>query len=72
MQPWYSLLTCRLLGFIGNGLFEGEQQEERVVAHGVARPVLSSHRLSQERRASSVSIASVRCASCCQPPSAPA
>ena len=63
MQPWYSLLTCRLLGFIGNGagLFDLEQAEERI-QHGIARPVLSSHRLSQERRSSSLSMASVRCA----------
>lgn len=63
--PWYSLLSCRLLSFIGGGP-GGTHGDEEYTASG-ARPVLSSHRLnldgrrSIEHRLSESSIRSIRC-----------
>jgi hypothetical protein len=66
-QPWYSLLTCRLLGFMGGGeeAASGQQpnQDLAAIRGPCARPVVSSHRLSADRRTSVSSIASIRCES---------
>ena len=58
-NPWYSLLSCRLLGFIGGG---GQAPAEHEEVRNTARTIASSHRLSAERRFSESSMHSIRCA----------
>ena len=58
-NPWYSLLSCRLLSFIGTG---GQAPAEHEEVRNAARTVVSSHRLSAERRFSESSMHSIRCA----------
>lgn len=58
-NPWYSLLSCRLLSFIGGG---GQIPAEHEEVRNTARTVISSHRLSAERRFSESSMHSIRCA----------
>ena len=71
-QPWYSLLSCRLLSFIGGGGPTALNGEE----YTTAKAVVSSHRLSFDHRLSHdhrlsqeqrVSLSSTRCES--PPPS---
>ena len=57
-NPWYSLLSCRLLGFIGGG---GQMPAEHEEVRNTARTIVSSHRLSADRRFSESSMHSIRC-----------
>ena len=57
-NPWYSLLSCRLLSFIGGGNMPLADHEE---IRNTVMPVISSHRLSAERRFSESSMHSIRC-----------
>ena len=61
-NPWYSLLSCRLLGFIGGAGCHASADHEEV--RNCVRPVISSHRLSAERRFSESSMHSIRCEYC--------
>ncbi|CAK0786971.1 hypothetical protein CVIRNUC_010187 [Coccomyxa viridis] len=56
-NPWYSLLSCRLLSFIGGGNMPLADHEE---IRNTVMPVISSHRLSAERRFSESSMHSIR------------
>lgn len=58
-NPWYSLLSCRLLSFIGGGGPGAATDHEEVKT--AVHPVISSHRLSAERRFSESSLHSIRC-----------
>ena len=61
-NPWYSMLSCRLLGFIGGAGCHASADHEEV--RNCVRPVISSHRLSAERRFSESSMHSIRCEYC--------
>ena len=58
-NPWYSLLSCRLLSFMGGS---GQAPADHEEVRHTARTVVSSHRLSAERRFSESSMHSIRCA----------